>query len=76
MQTLTLTIQDDFMPTFMKFISGFNSREIKIEQNVVQPTVKKRDLSKLVAHGDAINGDPEDLVHMNWEHEIHVDFPN
>lgn len=75
MQTLTLTIPDDFMPTFMKFIAGFNSREIKIEQNSVHPTVKKRDLSKLVAHDNVVDGDLEDLVHMNWEHEINVDFP-
>lgn len=80
MQTLTLTIQDDFMPIFMKFISGFNSHEIQIEErffkDTAQPTRKKRDLSKLVPHENVINGNPEDLVNMNWEHELNVNFPN
>lgn len=75
-QTLTLTIQEDFMPIFMKLISGFISREINIEKTVTQPIVKKRDLSRLVAHENAVNGDPEDLVNMNWEHELHVNSPN
>ena len=32
-------------------------------------------LKNLTVRDDVINGDPEDLVNISWEHEINLDFP-
>ncbi len=32
-------------------------------------------LGRLQPHPDAVVGDPEDLVHLDWSHLIHVDLP-
>ena len=35
----------------------------------------KNKLANLTEHPDFINGDPEELVEMNWEGEINIDLP-
>lgn len=72
MQTITLQIKDEFMPVFMKMISGFDA-EIAIQEH--SGSLLKRDLSKLVAHPNAVNGNPDDIVNINWEQEWQHDLP-
>jgi hypothetical protein len=38
------------------------------------PRVKNVRVKDLVKH-DCINGDPEEIIHMNWTEEWHSDLP-
>ena len=44
----------------------------RLQIAAVSPTSK---LSRLVARPEVIVGDPDDLVHMDWSKECHVDLP-
>jgi len=44
----------------------------KVRIVTVEPVDK---LKNLTLRNDVINGDPEDLVTISWEHEINLDFP-
>ncbi|MFB2539275.1 MULTISPECIES: hypothetical protein [unclassified Acinetobacter] len=72
MQTLTIHVQDDFMPVFMKMIAGFN-HEIYVDE--IKPVAKKRDLSKLITHPNVINGNPDDLLNVDWAQEWSDELP-
>lgn len=74
MQNFNVQIKDELVPVFMKMIAGFG-QDIVIKNNAVAPKVKKRDLSKLVAHPNTINGDYDDVINVNWEKEWHNDLP-
>jgi len=41
----------------------------------IAPVPSPSKLDRLVARPDVIVGDPEDLVHMDWSKECHVDLP-
>lgn len=74
MQTLSVQIKDELVPVFMKMIAGFG-QDIVIKNNTITPKVKKRDLSKLVAHPNTINGNYDDVINVNWEKEWYNDLP-
>ena len=41
----------------------------------IVPLAQVDKLSQLKKRTDFINGDPDDLIHMNWEQEISLDLP-
>lgn len=49
--------------------------EIKRKGHIVRivPGEKKNKLANLAPHPDVINGDPEDLVHIDWSDEWRED---
>lgn len=49
----------------------------KLQQDIQQKPANKplNDLSKLVAHQNVVNGNSDDLVHLNWEKELQLDLP-
>ena len=50
---------------------------VEIERNgqVVKlvPSVKKSKLANLKTHPNVINGDPDDIIHVNWNEHWHED---
>lgn len=74
MQNFNVQIKDELVPVFMKMIAGFG-QDIVIKNNTMAPKTKKRDLSKLVAHPNTINGDYDDIINVDWEKEWHNDLP-
>jgi len=45
--------------------------EVKRKGEIIKivPPKKKSKFDQLVPHPDAVNGDAEDFVHMDWSHE-------
>jgi prevent-host-death family protein len=41
----------------------------------IVPVDKVDKLKNLIARPEAIQGDPDDLVGINWADEVHLDFP-
>ena len=41
----------------------------------IVPVEKLDKFQNLVERPEAISGDPEDLVHLNWEDEVGLDLP-
>lgn len=71
MQNFNVQIKDELVPVFMKMIAGFG-QDIVIKNDTITQKVKKRDLSKLVARPNTINGNYDDLVNLNWEKELNL----
>lgn len=46
-----------------------------IEQNQEIDMSQYPKLSRLTAHPNFVNGDPDDLVNISWEKELNLDFP-
>jgi prevent-host-death family protein len=42
---------------------------------IIMPVAKVDKLQNLVARPELIQGDPEDLVNINWETEVNLDLP-
>lgn len=74
MQNFNVQIKDELVPVFMKMIAGFG-QDIVIKNDAITPKIKKRDLSKLVAHPNTINGDYDDVINVDWEKEWYNDLP-
>lgn len=74
MQQFTIQIKDELLPVFMKMIAGFGN-DIVIDDTAISPKIKKRDLSKLVAHPNTINGDDDGIMNVDWEKAWHHDLP-
>ena len=74
MQQFTIQIKDELLPVFMKMIAGFGN-DIVIDDIAISPKIKKRDLSKLVAHPNTINGDDDGIMNVDWEKAWHHDLP-
>lgn len=74
MQNFNVQIKDELVPVFMKMIAGFG-QDIVIKNDTITPKIKKRDLSKLVAHPNTINGNYDDVINVDWEKEWHNDLP-
>jgi prevent-host-death family protein len=41
----------------------------------IMPVGKVNKLENLVSRPDVINGNPDDLVNINWEKEVNLDLP-
>jgi prevent-host-death family protein len=41
----------------------------------IVPAEPSSKLQNLISRPDVINGNPEDIVHMTWEKEVHLDLP-
>lgn len=41
----------------------------------IVPLGQENKLQNLIAHPDVIQGNPDDLVEIHWEGEIHLDLP-
>jgi prevent-host-death family protein len=41
----------------------------------ITPVARKNKLQNLVPRPDVINGNPDDIVDISWEKEIHLDLP-
>lgn len=74
MQNFNVQIKDELVPVFMKMIAGFG-QDIMIKNDTITPKIKKRDLSKLVAHPNTINGNYDDVINVDWEKEWYNDLP-
>ncbi|MDO4449408.1 MAG: hypothetical protein Q4B79_00415 [Moraxella sp.] len=74
MQNFNVQIKDELVPVFMKMIAGFG-QDIMIKNDTTTPKIKKRDLSKLVAHPNTINGNYDDVINVDWEKEWYNDLP-
>lgn len=61
---------DDVLRTGVPVEFECNGRRLQIA-----PAPPASKLDRLVARPDVIVGDPEDLVHMDWSKECHVDLP-
>lgn len=64
MQNFNVQIKDELVPVFMKMIAGFG-QDIVIKNDTITPKIKKRDLSKLVAHPNTINGNYDDVINVD-----------
>jgi prevent-host-death family protein len=42
---------------------------------IIMPVAKVDKLKNLVARPELIQGDPEDLININWETEVNLDLP-
>lgn len=42
---------------------------------IIMPVEKVDKLRNLIRRPDVIEGDPEDLVDISWEHEVNLDLP-
>lgn len=42
---------------------------------IIMPVEKIDKLGNLVRRPEVIEGDPEELVHISWEHEVNLDLP-
>ncbi|MDO5651261.1 MAG: hypothetical protein Q4G13_03880 [Moraxella sp.] len=77
MQTFSIDVKDELVPIFLEFIAGFDKDEIQVADKLHSKSIeKKRDLSRLVAHPNIVNGNSDDLVGLSWEKEINLDFPD
>lgn len=74
MQNLNIQIKDELLPVFMKMIAGFGN-DIVVANPTISPKPQKRDLSKLVAHPNTINGNYDDVINVDWQKEWHNDLP-
>lgn len=53
------------------------SHQLQIIEQLQKSVEQKplNDLSKLTAHPNYVNGNSDDLVNLNWEKELNLDFP-
>lgn len=65
MQNLNIQIKEELLPVFMKMIAGFGN-DIVITNPTISPKKQKRDLSKLVAHPNTVNGNYDDVINVDW----------